>query len=76
MVDVDKILSGETDMRSAIHAELTAQVCAKLGYVFQPERLSRIAAESRLMMDECGASFPVAFTCALEFELRMYGARM
>lgn len=73
MVDVDKILSGETDMRTEIHAELTARACRLFGYDFGQERVSRIAAESRVMMDECGAPFPFAFTRALEDELVMYG---
>lgn len=73
MVDIDSILSGKTDMRTAIHAELTEVVCKKLGYEFSAERLARIAFESCAAMDECSAPFPAAFAHALELELVMYG---
>lgn len=72
MIDVEAILAGDTDMRTAIHAELVAQTCAKLGYTFDADRLNRINVESREFMD-VGASFPRAFSHALELELRMYG---
>jgi hypothetical protein len=69
----DQLLTASPDeIESIVDNEFAKELCARIGYKFGDDRISRIAAEARYAMN-AGLPAARAFAHAIGLEIDMYG---